>query len=142
MKLINFFRLESDEKMAFFQSLYWLWYFRVRLHHRPLNSLIQQANNKSSQHLINSKSASLTVNRVAWFTNRASHYVPGATCLVQALAGKVVFSTYGYEPTIVIGVKKDGPNDILSHAWLEYDGQTIIGNLEDIDRYLQITKFE
>jgi hypothetical protein len=142
MKLINFFRLESNEKLVFLQSLYWLWYFRVRLHHRPFNSLIQQANNKSSQHLINSKSANLTVNRVAWFTNHASHYVPGATCLVQALAGKVVFSIYGYEPTIVIGVKKDGPNDILSHAWLEYDGQTIIGNLEDIDHYLQITKFE
>jgi hypothetical protein len=142
MKLINFFRLESNEKLVFFQSLYWLWYFRVRLHHRPFNSLIQQANNKSNQYLINSKPAYLTVNRIAWFTNRASHFVPDATCLVQALAGKVVFSIYGYEPTIVIGVKKGDSNDILSHAWLECDGEIVIGNLEDIDQYLQITKFE
>ena len=140
MKLINFFRLESDEKMAFFQLLYWLWYFRVRLHHRPFNSLIQQANNKSNQYLINSKPANLTVNRVAWFTNRASHFVPGATCLVQALAGKVVFGLHGYEPMLVIGVKKGDLGDIHSHAWLEYDGQIIIGNLEDIDEYVQITK--
>ena len=128
--------------MVFFQSLYWLWYFRIRLHHMPFNSLIQQANNKSSQYLINSKSTKLMANRIAWLAKRASHFVPGATCLVQALAGKVVFGLHGYEPTIVIGVKKDGPNDILSHAWLEYDGQTIIGNLEDIDHYLQVIKFE
>jgi hypothetical protein len=30
--------------------------------------------------------------------------------------------------------------DIYSHAWLEYEGQTIIGNLVDIDEYVQITK--
>ena len=80
------------------------------------------------------------VNRIAWLAKHASNFVPGATCLVQALAGKVVFGLHGCEPKLVIGVRKDGPNDILSHAWLEYDGQTIIGNLEDIDEYVQITK--
>lgn len=140
MKLINFFRLESNEKIVFFQSVYWLWYFRIRLHHRPFNSLIQQANNKSSQYLINSKSTKLMANRIAWLAKRASNFVPGATCLVQALAGKVVFGLHGYEPMLVIGVKKSDLGDIHSHAWLEYDGQIIIGNLEDIDEYVQITK--
>ena len=41
---------------------------------------------------------------------------------------------------LVIGVKKGDLGDIHSHAWLEYDGQIIIGNLEDIDEYVQITK--
>ena len=79
-------------------------------------------------------------NRIAWLAKRASNFVPGATCLVQALAGKVIFGLYSYEPTIVIGVKKGDLGDIHSHAWLEYDGQIIIGNLEDIDEYVQITK--
>ncbi len=80
------------------------------------------------------------MNRIAWFAKRASHYVPDATCLVQALAGKVVFALYGYEATLVIGVKKGDLGGIHSHAWLVYDGQIIIGNLEDIDEYVQITK--
>ena len=47
-------------------------------------------------------------NRIAWLAKHASNFVPGATCLVQALAGKVVFGLHGYEPTLVIGVKKNG----------------------------------
>ncbi len=141
MKLVSFFRLESNEKLVFFQSLYWLWYFRVRLHHMPFNSLIQKAKDKSNHCLLKSKPTNLTVNRAAWFVNRATHFVPDTTCLVVAFAGKVVLSIHGHETTLVIGVKKGDSNEILSHAWLEHGGQIIIGNLGDIDQYLQITKF-
>ena len=141
MKLINFIRLEHEEKMIFFQSFYWLWYFRVRLHHMSFNSLIQRAENKSNQNLLKRTPTNLTVNRAAWFVNRSGHFVPGATCLVRSLAGKTVFSMYGYETTLVIGVRKDSADNILSHAWLEYDSQIIIGDEGDTDQYRQITKF-
>ena len=141
MKLITFFRLGREEKMIFLQSFYWLWYFRVRLHHMSFNSLIQRAKNKSNQHLLKSKPTNLTVNRAVRLVNRSGHFVPGATCLVRSLAGKAVFSIYGYETTLVIGVRKDGADDILSHAWLEYDSQIIIGDDGDTDQYRQITKF-
>ena len=141
MKLFNFFRLESNEKMVCFQSLYWLLYFRVRLHNIPFNSLIQKANNKSAQYILKCKPTNLTVDRAVWLFDRVSDFVPGATCLVRSLAGKIVFALNGYGPTLVIGVNKDDSNAILSHAWLEYDGAIIIGRLEDSDQYLQITKF-
>lgn len=106
----------------------------------PFPLIIQRAKRKSQRFLSKSKTTELTVNRLRWFFNRASQFVPGATCLVRSLAGKAVFSMCGYETTLVIGVGKDGAHDILSHAWLEYDGDIVIGNLDDIDQYRPITK--
>ena len=141
MKLVTFIRLKREEQIFFLQSFYWLWYFRVRLHHMSFPLLIQQAESKSHRFLSKSKTTELTVNKLVWFFNRASDFVPGATCLVRSLAGKAVFSLYGYEPKLVIGVRKDSSNDLRSHAWLECDGQILVGNEGDIDQYRQIIRF-
>lgn len=140
MKIISFFKLKPAEKVVFFQSLYWVLYFRLRLHHMPLKLLINQVVKKSEGYFFLNKSSKVSANEIAWAIKRASSFVPGSTCLVQALAGKVVFSSQGYQSTIKIGVKKNVSSGISSHAWLEHEGNTVIGRLLDIGLHVQIIK--
>ena len=64
---------------------------------------------------------------------RGSRYVPGSTCLVQALAGRWLLLREGYSPELRIGVST--ANGFEAHAWLELEGKVLIGGLEESARF-------
>jgi transglutaminase superfamily protein len=64
---------------------------------------------------------------------RGSRYVPGSTCLVQALAGQWLLQREGYAPQLRIGVSK--AEGFEAHAWLELDGNVVIGGPEESARF-------
>ncbi|TIR45534.1 MAG: lasso peptide biosynthesis B2 protein, partial [Mesorhizobium sp.] len=45
--------------------------------------------------------------RVAWGVAAAARYVPGASCLTQALAGQYLLARQGKASTISIGIARD-----------------------------------
>lgn len=52
--------------------------------------------------------------------------MPGATCLVQALAGMALLARQGHAATLCIGVtKRDAA--FGAHAWVECDGRAVVG---------------
>lgn len=59
----------------------------------------------------------------------SAKYVPIATCLVQALAGFILFSKYGYKTSIKIGVLTEN-GEFEAHAWLEQDDKVVLGESE------------
>jgi Transglutaminase-like superfamily len=65
--------------------------------------------------------------RIAWAVQAASRYVPGATCLVQALTGKVLLERDGWPASLRIGVAKDVHERFQAHAWVECRGAVVIG---------------
>jgi len=66
----------------------------------------------------------------------AADYIPGATCLVKALAAQALLGRAGCESTLRIGVLLLGDGKLKAHAWLEHDGQTILGgNVPGIDDF-------
>lgn len=58
---------------------------------------------------------------------RAARFVPGATCLPQALAGYVLFARHGAPCAIRIGVRKSADRALEAHAWLEREGRVVVG---------------
>jgi hypothetical protein len=48
-------------------------------------------------------------------------------CLVQALAAKALLSRAGYPTLIRIGVAASEDGKLRAHAWLERDGEIVIG---------------
>ncbi|MBU1139564.1 MAG: lasso peptide biosynthesis B2 protein, partial [Proteobacteria bacterium] len=68
----------------------------------------------------------------------ASHFIPGSTCLSNALAGQILFSSYGHKTRLHIGVARDQENTLEAHAWLSLEGATIVGGLPDLDRYKEL----
>jgi len=72
--------------------------------------------------------------RVGLAVRRASRVVPRASCLVQSLAAGWLLRKAGHTPQLQIGVR-GGTQDFAAHAWLECDGQVVVGG-EIKDDYL------
>src|SRR5207302_7240179 len=51
--------------------------------------------------------------------SRVARYVPGVTCLTQALTAWVLLSRRGVCSSIRFGVAPDGRGRIAAHAWVE-----------------------
>jgi len=61
--------------------------------------------------------------------------IPGASCLTQALALQRLLARAGRGADLRIGVAKDGASGLASHAWLEREGEILIGDNGELDRY-------
>jgi hypothetical protein len=96
----------------------WLLPFRA-VHHRSMNSARPITQGRLARRP--------TVERVTWAVTTASHYLPSATCLVQALTTQVLLKRFGDVTQIRIGVRHDETGQFKAHAWVEHHGQIVIG---------------
>lgn len=64
---------------------------------------------------------------IVWAIRVAARYIPYATCLTQAWAAQVLLERYGYTACLRIGVAKAEAGRLAAHAWLEREGQVMIG---------------
>ena len=82
------------------------------------------------------------VNQVIWSVERVSRIVPAATCLVQAIAAQILLSQLGQAAELRIGVARDASGEFQAHAWLEYEGQVVIGGSKSRSRFTTLPLFE
>ena len=72
-----------------------------------------------------------SVEQVVWAVRAVSRYLPGATCLTQALAAQALLAGSGFPAQVEIGVAKGGDEDELrrfrAHAWVVCHGQVVLG---------------
>jgi hypothetical protein len=64
---------------------------------------------------------------LGWAVAAANRFVPGATCLVQAIVGQRLFLRNGYPAELKIGVIKNESGAFAAHAWLISEGEVFIG---------------
>jgi len=76
-----------------------------------------------------------SISRVVWAVAVASRYVPAANCLTQALATHLMLCRRGQPAHLRIGVAKSEGGRFEAHAWVELEGQVVIGGFEDLMRY-------
>lgn len=77
--------------------------------------------------------------RTARAIHKASHWIPDATCLPQALAGSVLLSLQGYGSTVRIGVAPAADQPFRAHAWLMCGEDVIVGDGEDLSAFQPLT---
>ncbi|MDX8466502.1 lasso peptide biosynthesis B2 protein [Mesorhizobium sp. VK23B] len=65
--------------------------------------------------------------RVAWGVAAAARFVPGASCLTQALAGQYLLARQGNASKIRIGVERDTGAELKAHAWLVSGNHIVLG---------------
>jgi hypothetical protein len=83
-----------------------------------------------------------TAARVSWAVERAGRFVPGATCLVRALAAQAMLAREGAASTLCFGVGRGGGgNEFRAHAWLECAGRVVVGGDEDLSRFAPLPRF-
>ncbi|NYB52808.1 MAG: lasso peptide biosynthesis B2 protein [Methanobacteriaceae archaeon] len=131
--LKSFIKLPFPEKTLALRALYWVIYIRVILWIFPFNYVkkrVQQISRVSSPaNGFSHNSTSFSLPRISFMVRMASRYVLRATCLVQALAGHILFSKYGYDTQIKIGVSSED-GQFEAHAWLEREGDVVLGESE------------
>ncbi len=74
------------------------------------------------------------IRRAVWAVLVASRRVPGASCLTQALAAKLMLARCGVPSQLRIGVARGEQGNFQAHAWLEAVGQVVIGDV-GLERY-------
>ncbi|HEY2991288.1 MAG TPA: lasso peptide biosynthesis B2 protein [Methylomirabilota bacterium] len=75
--------------------------------------------------------------RIAWAVAAVGRRLPGATCLVQALAASIMLARGGTRAIVRIGVARERGGPLESHAWVESEGRVVIGDVH-LDRYVPI----
>jgi hypothetical protein len=68
--------------------------------------------------------------RIAWAIGAVSRVVPHATCLTQAVAGKLLLRHYGFESRLCLGVAKTSAGAFAAHAWIERERRILIGGAQ------------
>lgn len=97
-----------------------------------------------ARHLISTRAAvspalmQIPVKRLSWSVQASAKRIPAASCLTQALALHRLLARAGHTADLWIGVAKDGSSGLASHAWLEHEGEILIGDNGELDRYSPI----
>lgn len=80
--------------------------------------------------------------RCAWAVTRAAAFVPGASCLTQALAGRSLLAGRGFNSRVVVGVRRHAAAGVAAHAWLRVGDGVVLGdvteNLDDFTELLEL----
>jgi hypothetical protein len=79
--------------------------------------------------------------RIAWAVRAAARYVPGATCLPQALAARFLLARHGHPARLRIGVAVTDERAIAGHAWVESDAGVVLAGAE-VARYAALPALE
>lgn len=135
LKILKFFSLSTAEQRIFLWALWLLVYFRVSLKFRDLKVIFQKIEDAHVELVANT---TLSPRRIGQLIDLASHYIPYSTCFSRTLAGRMIFSKYGYISTVHIGVANDGTNGFSAHAWLTCSGEIVLCNLPDIGKYREM----
>jgi hypothetical protein len=118
----RFVQLPAAERRLIFRALRTVVTVRVRLALSPF-PVVDRAT--SGQSMRATRGANAPV-RVGWAVRAVSRYVPGATCLTQALAARSLLAAEGRSSRLQLGMALiDGRPQ--AHAWLESEGAIVIG---------------
>jgi hypothetical protein len=82
------------------------------------------------------------VSRLAWAVETTSRRIPSATCLTQSLALQFLLMRAGQSSALRIGVARSVARGFQAHAWVEWNGQTLIDRPEDVAFYTPLASWE
>jgi hypothetical protein len=136
-RLLRFLRYPLSEQWILVQVSILLILIRIALillPFRTISRFIQRIGRKKPGPNV---SEDLFVRRILWAINRTAGPILGdRACLTQALVGQVLLGRRGVDTQLRIGVLKDGDGRFQAHAWLESDGQVLLGGtVSDLRRY-------
>jgi Transglutaminase-like superfamily len=142
-KTLKFLQLPFGHQKLLFQALVVVGLIRIGLWMLPFRTVMRGLSVLTRRDVPESLEGTTAEqdldNRVGWRVKTVSRWIPGATCLTQALATQMLLSRRGQESDLRIGVAKGEGGKLEAHAWVELNGKVIIGKLPDLYRYVNIT---
>jgi hypothetical protein len=116
---------------------------RLGLLFLPFKTLLNIIENVRPKTMVGNKAHKMSPDHIAWAVRVGGRYVPFARCLCQALVVKILFTRHGYPARLRIGVvKSEDKNKLKAHAWVESQGQIVIGNGSELSRFNILPSFD
>ncbi|AOY82354.1 lasso peptide biosynthesis B2 protein [Moorena producens JHB] len=142
-QLRKFLRLTSRERQLVINTFILLGLIRLALWLLPFQTL-RRLLAKISQPSPPAQRVNQThLSKIVGAVNLSSRYMPGGVkCLARALTTQVLMSRCGYSPQLRIGVAKGEGGKLEAHAWVENQGQIVIGYLRDLSRFTPLPSFK
>lgn len=129
----TFIRLSSRRKALVLRTVILVAVIRAALFLIPFRRIQVLVN--SSRRLPFSVPRETPVAYLVWAVQAASKRIPAASCLTQSLALKFLMERSGRSSQIHIGVAKDTISGFRAHAWVEYEGVSLLSEVSEIERY-------
>jgi hypothetical protein len=80
--------------------------------------------------------------QVAWAVGVAADYLPGQyKCLPRAYAAHVLLAHHGHRSEVRVGVARDERGKVEAHAWVECEGATVLGQVQNMQRFVRLPDF-
>lgn len=122
-KVLRFLRLRISEKLFLSHCIIVLCVIRLALSLKSASFIMR----KISAIQVTEEGDQKTARLIAWGVGACSNFVPGATCLTQALAGQYLMARHNYRSIVRIGIERDNHKHIKAHAWLLSGGVVVLG---------------
>jgi hypothetical protein len=138
----KFADLTSAERLLILQIFVMLVGVRLALWWLPFKRLQAFLASVATNGSRSRKARVIPARRMAGFVVAAGRYVPGASCLTQALVAVTVLRRAGHAAVLRLGVGRDAKNDFHAHAWVECDAEVVIGQIETFSSYSPLPSLE
>jgi hypothetical protein len=84
-----------------------------------------------------------TVDQIAWAVEAARKWLPGEyKCLPGAYAAHLMLRRHGHASQVHVGVGHDAAGRVEAHAWVDCQGRTVIGLVENMERFVPFPPLE
>lgn len=142
-RLRKFLFLKSSDRQRLIKTFILLGLVRLGLRLLPFQTLQQLLASMSQVAPKRSRVNQTSVGRIIWAVNVSSRFMPGgAKCLARALTTQVLLSRQGHFPVLRIGVAKGERGQLEAHAWVESQGQVVMGYLRELSRFIPLPSFQ
>lgn len=134
-KLYRFMALSWREKWLYLNTAFWLMVVKTGLCLLPFDRLrIWMARSTQSdenpQDLNDMCKIISAIERISQFLAPLR-----INCLPQALVGHRLLQQKGFDVQLRIGVLKNHGDQLTAHAWLEYQGRVVLGDLRGLEQF-------
>jgi len=137
----TFLHLSPQDRRLLFLSALAVAAVRVGLWLLPLRTLRELLARWSPTTAVKREGEAPSAERIAWAVEGVSRFVPGATCLTQALVAQLLLKRHGIPAYLQIGVAKDPRSRLVAHAWVESRDRVVIGG-RGLHRYTRLPSIE
>lgn len=143
LNLSKVLRRSPQDYILLFQAFSLLTAIRLGLFLLPFRILLGLLRTISYPATHTSAKGMHAVKTIVWAVEVSSRYTPGgAKCLARALTAKVLLNWHGYAPDLKIGVAKSNGGTLEAHAWIEHQGQVVIGRLKDLSKFIPLSQVQ
>jgi hypothetical protein len=141
-RLQKFNQLSRTEKLLFLQAMLVLAFVTLGLRAFPWLKLQRLLLKLANWHGPSAVRRRVSLRSISRSIRAASHYIPKATCLPQALTAQHLLIWNSYPADFQIGVAKDANGKLEAHAWVTSQNKIIVGGEQTVNRFVSLSAME